>query len=177
MSKTRGKATRRKRTAVRGRGIVSSLINKAVDALPIELHIPGIPGLSKSYQYCGPGTRLKERLARGDKGINKLDEACKEHDIAYSRYKDSENRHKADLELAQKAWQRFKASDSSLGEKASAWLVTTAMKAKSKLGGGRKKKRNVRHRANGRGLYLRPYRKQGGGRKKKRKICKKKKAS
>ncbi|KAG8250358.1 hypothetical protein J6590_103442, partial [Homalodisca vitripennis] len=44
------------------------------------------------------------------------------------------------------AWERVKASDSSLGEKAAAWAVTNIMKAKTKLGGGgrggKKKKSN-----------------------------------
>lgn len=35
------------------------------------------------YNYCGPFTKLDKRLARGDKGINELDEICKQHDIAY----------------------------------------------------------------------------------------------
>ncbi|WP_221935836.1 hypothetical protein, partial [Klebsiella pneumoniae] len=61
---------------------VGAVVNTAIDALPLELHLPG------GYQYCGPGTKLKHRLARGDTGINKLDEACKEHDIAYSKYSD-----------------------------------------------------------------------------------------
>jgi hypothetical protein len=56
-----------------GRGILNSVINK----LPVELHISG-------YNYCGPGTKLSKRLSRGDKGVNDLDEACKEHDIAYT---------------------------------------------------------------------------------------------
>lgn len=36
-----------------------SIVNKSIDLLPVELHIPG-------YQYCGPGTKLKKRLARGE---------------------------------------------------------------------------------------------------------------
>lgn len=112
-----------------GRGFVNELINK----LPIELHLPG-------YQYCGPGTKLQERLARGDSGINGLDKACKEHDIAYSQYKDLKERHKADLVLENRAWSRVKSKDSSIGEKAAAWAVTNAMKAKRKLGMGLKKK-------------------------------------
>ena len=55
----------------------SGLLNRAINALPIELHIPG-------YQFCGPGTHLEKRLVRGDRGINPLDAACREHDIAYS---------------------------------------------------------------------------------------------
>jgi hypothetical protein len=150
MAKTKRKTIRRKRRVVRGSGIVSSVLNKTIDLLPVELHIPG-------YQYCGPGTKLKQRLARGDPGINKLDQACKQHDIAYSRYKDSESRRKADKELAERAWQRFKAPDASYGEKAASWAVTTAMKAKTKFGGGRRKKRGVRRSKRGRGLRLRPY--------------------
>lgn len=180
----------------RGRGLTSSTVsvlkrafntlpnflNTAIDVLPIELHLPG------GYQYCGPGTKLQERLARGDPGINKLDEACKEHDIAYSNYTDRERRAIADRALAEKAWQRVTSSDVSLGERSAAFAVTAAMKAKAAVGGGsRRKRRNVRRRKvsgggrstrrntrtnvkrrrkkcskcsqkNGRGMYLRPYR-------------------
>lgn len=159
---------KRKRAVVQGGGIVSSVLNKAIDLLPIELHIPG-------YQYCGPGTKLPKRLARGDPGINKLDQACKTHDIAYSRYKDSENRRRADEELAERAWQRFKSSDASIAEKSAAWAVTTAMKAKTKFGGGRKKKRVPKRK--GKGLYLRPYKKKQGSGKRKKRTAKKKKTS
>jgi len=44
---------------------------------PFELHIP-------RYQFCGPGTRLEERLARDNWGINPLNVACHKYDIAYS---------------------------------------------------------------------------------------------
>ncbi|GJQ66445.1 hypothetical protein Trydic_g13272 [Trypoxylus dichotomus] len=110
-------------------GVVNELINK----LPIELHLPG-------YQYCGPGTKLKKRLARGDPDINQLDAACKAHDIAYSENKDLEQRHKADKVLEEKAWSRVKSSDASIGEEAAAWAVTNIMKAKRKLGMGLKTK-------------------------------------
>lgn len=111
-----------------GKGIINTLINK----LPIELHFPG-------YQYCGPGTKLKERLSRGDPGINLLDKACKEHDISYSKHKNTSNRHIADRILEEKAWQRVKSNDASFGERANALLVTNLMKAKVKLGMGLKK--------------------------------------
>lgn len=151
-----GKTTgRRKEIFVGSGGIISTVLNKAIDLLPFEVHLP-------SYNYCGPGTKLAKRLARGDKGINPLDEACKIHDIAYSKYSDSENRKKADSELATRAWQRFKATDSSLAEKTAALGVTAAMKAKTALGGGKRRKRSVK-RKDGKGLYLRPYTSQGGG--------------
>jgi hypothetical protein len=161
---------------------VGTLVNKAIDLLPVELHLPG------GYQYCGPGTKLKQRLARGDPGINKLDQACKQHDIAYSNFNDTNRRSIADRALAEKAWQRVKSSDASIGERAAALAVTTAMKGKTVIGGGRRRRRggkrkqtkkhggNIRRkrRSNrktgknkptvwsmikkGGGLYLRPYR-------------------
>ncbi|KAL4104852.1 hypothetical protein QTP88_020128 [Uroleucon formosanum] len=88
------------------------------------------------YQYCGPDTNLRKRLARGDKGINLLDSACREHDIAYENSNSIADRNKADYILEQRAWDRFKSKDSSLKEKAVAWGVTTAMKAKRKIGRG-----------------------------------------
>jgi len=48
----------------------SGIINKIIITLPFEAHIPG-------YNFCGPGTKLKQRLERGDRGINQLDEACR----------------------------------------------------------------------------------------------------
>ena len=41
------KAVKRRR---RGRGV----LNKVINNLPVEMHIPG-------YQYCGPGTKLTKR--------------------------------------------------------------------------------------------------------------------
>ena len=80
-----------KRIQRRGKGLVNSIINK----LPVELHIPG-------YQYCGLGTKLKERLVRGDPGINPLDAACKKHNIAYSKNRDYlVARHAADRVLTE----------------------------------------------------------------------------
>lgn len=122
------RATKRKTKKVkkiRGKG----LVNWAIKNIPFEMHIPG-------YQYCGPGTKLKERLARGDPGINPLDRACKEHDISYSKFKDTEQRNIADRILAEKAWQRVKASDSNLSERAAALAITNIMKTKASMGMG-----------------------------------------
>lgn len=113
------------------------LLNRAINALPIELHIPG-------YQFCGPGTRLEKRLARGDQGINPLDAACREHDIAYSQSNDLPKRHVADRILAEKARKRVTARDSTLGERAAATAVWAAMKAKTKLGMGMKAKNKLK---------------------------------
>ncbi|KAK9751734.1 Phospholipase A2-like domain [Popillia japonica] len=98
-----------------GSGLVNSLINKLpielhllvnslINKLPIELHLSG-------YQYCGPSTKLEKRLQRGDRGINPLDQACKEHDIAYSQSSDLKYRHDADRILQERAWNRIKSND------------------------------------------------------------------
>ena len=92
------------------------------------MHIPG-------YQYCGPGTKLTKRLARGDPSINPLDKACKENDIVYSQKKENITaRNTADKVLAEKAWNRVSAKYARIGEKAAAWAVSNAMKIKSKFG-------------------------------------------
>lgn len=105
-----------------------TFINRLVDLTPLELHIPG-------YQYCGPGTKLNKRLARGDPGINELDRACKEHDIAYSEHADKVGRRVADKKLVHSAWKRVLSSDSRFGEKLAALGVATIMGAKMKFGG------------------------------------------
>lgn len=174
----------RRSSAYQGSGLISTLtgaagtvLNKAIDLLPVELHLPG-------YQYCGPGTNLRLRLKRGDPGINKLDSACKEHDIAYENYSDNDRRRIADRILANKAWERVKAPDSSLAERVAAWGVTNLMKAKTKIGAGKKQtKNNLRKKKSlngkkkkvtsknkknsGKGLRLRPYSGSGHCKKKK----------
>lgn len=105
------------------------LLNRSIDKLPFEVHIPG-------YRFCGPGTRLQKRLSRGDIGINPLDESCKQHDIAYDQFSELENRHKADQILTKRAFERVRSSDATLGERLAALAVGSAMKMKVKLGMG-----------------------------------------
>lgn len=112
--------------------VKEGLLNNLINNLPIELHLPG-------YNYCGPGTKLLERLARGDKGINQLDEFCKLHDIAYHKSSDLKDRHKADIILLKMAKKRANASNASLSEKLAADLVNKTMIAKVSTGSGIKK--------------------------------------
>jgi len=83
-------------------------------------------------------------LKHGDKGINQLDAACREHDIPYSQFKDLKNRHQADDILVERAWERFKAKDSGLKERSAAWFVTNAMKTIVKFGLGMTKNKFYR---------------------------------
>ena len=109
-----------------GKGILNTII----DNLPVSLYVPG-------YNYCGPGTKL-----RGQPAVNKLDEYCKQHDIFYSKNSDTATRNKADLVLADRAWERVKSLDAGIGERAAAYAIVNAMKAKAKLGMGLKLNKN-----------------------------------
>lgn len=104
-----------------GYGLIDYIINR----LP-EIHIPG-------YQYCGPGTKLEKRLARGDPGINELDKACKDHDIAYSECDDTKSRRKADKVLVARAFKRVYSQDANLSERTAALLVSGLIGAKMGL--------------------------------------------
>lgn len=117
----------------KGRGLMDRLIDK----LPVELHIPG-------YKYCGPGTKLAKRLARNDKPINKTDELCQKHDKLYAEFKDSATRNQADKELASATLKRASAKDASVGEKLAALGIAGVMTAKRKLGMGLKKTKHKR---------------------------------
>lgn len=131
-AKTRSNRKRTKKTKLRkksGKGLVNALINN----LPFEMHAPG-------YQFLGPGTKLNKRLRRNDPGVNELDKAAREHDIAYTLSNKLSDRHVADKILGKKAWKRVKSRDASLGERALALGVAGIMKAKRTLGMGLKHK-------------------------------------
>ena len=80
---------KRKKTRQRGYGLD---LQKWLGKTGIEFHWPG-------YQYMGPGTHLKKRLARGDPGINRLDRISKQHDIDYSKSKSLQDKWKADTKM------------------------------------------------------------------------------
>ncbi len=77
---------KRRRKLQKGRGVD---VQKMLEKTGIEFHWPG-------YQYMGPGTHLKKRLARGDPGINRLDRISKQHDIDYSTARSLRDKHRAD---------------------------------------------------------------------------------
>lgn len=108
------------------------LVNHVINALLIELFIPG-------YQFCGRSTHLLKPLVRGDRVINPLHAACRDHDIAYSLSNNLDERHAADKILANKAKERVVSGNSTLDERAAAVVVWAAMRSKTKLGMGLKK--------------------------------------
>ena len=89
---SRSRARRRRRSQRGGKLFdVQNLLNKT----GIEFHWPG-------YQYMGPGTHLKKRLARGDPGINRLDRIAKAHDIDYDKAKNLKDKWAADRKMIAK---------------------------------------------------------------------------
>lgn len=91
-------------------------IDRLIELLP-EMHVSG-------YHYCGPNTNLAARLACGDIGVNELDCACMEHDIAYAESSDLNLRCNADKLLILRAFRRMYANDSKIGERFTAMLVS-----------------------------------------------------
>ena len=117
-----GKTTRRRRRTQRRkrqRGGKFDL-QKALGKTGIEFHIPG-------YQYAGPSTKLKKRLARGDPGINRLDRIAKQHDIDYSYARNLADKWAADHKMIRAIEQL--PGKKKLTEK----VVRRIMKAKTKL--------------------------------------------
>ena len=91
-----------------------------------EIHLPG-------HNFTGPGTKLQERLERGDKPVNRVDEISKKHDIAYSKNKDKKSRHIADREMLQEL---DEITNPTTREKIERAVVKPIIKTKLKLGLG-----------------------------------------
>ena len=94
-----------------------------------ELHLPG-------HNYTGPGTKLKERLLKGDKPVKKLDDKARFHDMSYAIFKDKKDRHVFDKKLQNEAFEIAKDSTQSFKDRVEAGLVGGVMLAKRKLGLG-----------------------------------------
>ena len=86
-----------------------------------ETHIP-------NFNFCGPGTRLKERLERGDKPVNATDEVCMQHDKDYSTSKTPQDKRRAD-EKALAAWLALRGKSNTRGSE----LVTKVFQSKRLL--------------------------------------------
>ena len=114
----RSRARRRRRSQRGGKLFdVQNLLNKT----GIEFHWPG-------YQYMGPGTHLKKRLARGDPGINRLDRIATAPHIDYDKAKTLKDKWAADRKMIAKIDQL--PGSKNLTER----IVRRIMKAKLRLG-------------------------------------------
>ena len=67
-------------------------MQKWLSKIGFEFHWPG-------YHYLGPGTHLRERLARKDAPVNRLDALAKLHDQDYAVAKCLRDKWKADKKM------------------------------------------------------------------------------
>ena len=95
-----------------------------------ELHMRTPTG--KKYNYCGPGTKLEQRLASSNPKyrdpINNLDSICEKHDIDYSNAKSLADKHTAD-ELMLKRMSKIPYKDRPWGTTAVQALIAGKKKA------------------------------------------------
>ena len=67
------------------------LLNKAINNLPFEMHLPG-------HNFTGPGTKLNKRLnpdltaKKWSKPVNRVDRAAYHQDVCYSKNDDTATR-------------------------------------------------------------------------------------
>ena len=68
-----------------------SLLNKAINNLPFEMHLPG-------HNFTGPGTKLKKRFnpdltpKKWSRPVNRVDKAAYHHDVCYLKNDDTATR-------------------------------------------------------------------------------------
>ena len=68
-----------------------SLLNKFINNLPVEMHLPG-------HNFTGPSTKLNKRLKpdltpkEWSKPVNRVDKATYNHDVYYLKNNDSASR-------------------------------------------------------------------------------------
>lgn len=81
--------TQNVRNALKG----GSMLNRVINNLPFEMHLPG-------HNFTGPGTKLNKRLnpdltpKEWSKPVNRVDNAAYHHDVCYLKHKDIETRNK-----------------------------------------------------------------------------------
>ena len=116
----------------------SSLLNKAINNLPVEMHLPG-------HNFTGPGTKLNKRLnldltpKKWSKPINHVDKAAYHHDLCYLKNNDTATRNAVcDKNMLKELEGIYKPS---IREKMERGLVSTLIGAKARFGMGVHKKK------------------------------------
>lgn len=95
-SRRRGRSKRRSKRVQRGRG--PGFLNKLINKLPFELHLPG-------HRFTGPGTKLEKRLDKNNKPLahskplNRVDETSMHHDLCYRDNKSRQGRNMCDKQM------------------------------------------------------------------------------
>ena len=110
-----------------------SLLNKAINNLPVEMHLPG-------HNFTGPGTKLNKRLnpyltpKKWSKPINRVDKATYHHDLCYLKNNDTTTRNAVcDKNMLKELEGIYKPS---IREKMERGLVSSLIGAKACFGMG-----------------------------------------
>jgi len=133
--------------SVKNKFVGGSILNKALNVLPLpEMHLKSavgaeqVPGGSfndtNKYSFCGPFTKLRKRLLEGYSGINSLDRACLNHDIAYETYTNTAERNHYDDVLSAEASKLALNENIPDYERKDARFVNAVIAAKSRFGLG-----------------------------------------
>ncbi len=109
----------------RGKGLFNTFLNN----LKTPILYPG-------YKYLGPGNDLERQLKENIAPVNELDSYAREHDIAYSNFRDTKTRHLYDKKLEDQAWGLVKNSKKPASERVAAYITTNLIKGKRLLGMG-----------------------------------------
>ena len=118
-----------------------SLLNKAINNLPVEMHLPG-------HNFTGPGTKLNKRLnpdltpKKWSKPINRVDKAAYHHDLCYLKNNDTATRNAVcDKNMLKELKGIY---NPSIREKMERGLVSTLIGTKVRFGMGVREKK-LRH--------------------------------
>ena len=118
-----------------------SLLNKAINNLPVEMHLPG-------HNFTGPCTKLNKRLnpdltpKKWSKPINRVDKAAYHHDLCYLKNNDTATRNAVCDKNMLKELQGI--YNPSIREKMERGLVSTLIETKARFGMGVREKK-LRH--------------------------------
>ena len=116
-----------------------SLLNKVINNLPVEMHLPG-------HNFTGPGTKLNKRLnpdltpKKWSKPINRVDKAAYNHDICYLKNDDTATRNAVcDKNMLKELEGIY---NPTIREKMERGLVSSLIGTKARFGwGGRREKK------------------------------------
>ena len=115
-----------------------SLLNKVINNLPVEMHLPG-------HNFTGLGTKLKKRLnpdltpKKWSMPVNRIDTAAYHHDICYLKNDDTTTRNAVcDKNMLKELGGIY---NPSLRERLDKSMVSNLISTKVKFGMGVKKKR------------------------------------
>ena len=114
-----------------------SLLNKAINNLPFEMHLPG-------HNFTGPGTKLKKRLnpdltpKEWSKPVNRVDKAAYHHDVCYLKNDNTATRNAVcDKDMLKELKRIY---NPTLRERLDKSIVSNLIGMKVKFGMGVKKK-------------------------------------